>query len=89
MRIQNCLTVSWPATPKSATGTYDTGQRRDREGEREKRTEFGLAIKVEQNVSCLNVPVNFALEVEVLQTLEGTLQDVGDLIFFKLKMGRG
>lgn len=48
--------------------------------------QLGLTLGVQQDVPGLDVPVDLPHEVQVLQTLQGGVQDGGDLLFRQLTM---
>ena len=77
----NKLTVSCPATPKSAV--RERGGGKDGRWKRTNSscnwgglplTEFGLSVQVEKNVPCLYVSVYLSLEMEVLESFQSIVQ---------------
>lgn len=42
--------------------------------------QLGVTLRVQQDVSCFDVSVDFPHEVKILQTLQGGLHDGGDLV---------
>jgi len=46
--------------------------------------QLGMSLGVEQDVASLDVSVDLPHEVEILQTLQGGLQDGGDLLLRQL-----
>lgn len=47
--------------------------------------QFGLTLRVQQDVACFDVSVDLPHEVKILQTLQSGLKDGGYLLFFELQ----
>ena len=82
------LTVSCPATPKSATKSKKKNKtvnfRYLKERECCGLTELCVSLQVEQDVACLDVSVDFPLKVQVFKSPQCILQHNGYLLFSEL-----
>lgn len=46
-----------------------------------KISKFGMTLRIEQNISSLNISVNFAAQMKVFETFEGITQDCRYFVF--------